>query len=163
MGLTFNIEEILKMAEQIERNGDKFYRKAAENVSDDKVRKMLLKLAEMEVEHEKTFAAMRVELSDSEKQSDIFDPDNEAGLYLQAMAGGHVFNIKQDASEKLTGKESVAEILNMALQAERDSIAFYAGLQKYAPSQAGKNKVEHIIAEEMAHIVTLSGELAKAK
>ena len=163
MGITFNIEEILRMAEQIERNGVKFYTKAAGNVSDGEVRTMLLGLAEMEVEHEKTFSAMRDELSDSEKQSDIFDPDNEAGLYLQAMAGGHVFDLKQDASEKLTGNESVADILKMGLQAERDSIAFYVGLQRYVPSQAGKNKVEYIIAEEMAHIVTLSGKLSDLK
>ena len=72
MGITFNADEIFEMAEQIERNGVKFYNKAAGNVSDGEVRAMLLALAEMEVDHEKTFSAMRAELSDPEKQSDIF-------------------------------------------------------------------------------------------
>ena len=160
MGITFNADEIFEMAEQIERNGVKFYNKAAGNVSDGEVRAMLLALAEMEVDHEKTFSAMRAELSDPEKQSDIFDPDNEAGLYLQAMADGHVFDVKDDPSEKLTGSESIEDIIRMALQAEKDSIAFYLGLEKLVPSSAGQGKVEHIIAEEMAHIATLSGKLA---
>ena len=160
MGITFNADEIFKMAEEIERNGVKFYNKAAENVSDSEIRTMLLELAEMEVEHEKTFSAMRADLSDPEKQSDIFDPDNEAVLYLQAMADGHVFDTSVDPSSMLSGNEKVEDILKMGIQAEKDSIAFYLGLKKLIPSLEGQGQVEHIIAEEMMHISILSGKLA---
>ncbi len=160
MGITFNADEIFEMAEQIERNGVKFYNKAAGNVSDGEVRAMLLALAEMEVDHVKTFSAMRKQLSEEARELRAFDPENEMALYLQAMAGGHVFDVKDDPSEKLTGSESVEDIIRMALQAEKDSIAFYLGLEKLVPSSAGQGKVEHIIAEEMAHIATLSGKLA---
>jgi rubrerythrin len=160
MSITFNANEILEMAEEIERNGVKFYTKAAESESDEDTKKMLLELAEMEANHEKIFAAMQTELTDTEKELTTFDPDHEAALYLQAMADGHVFDVKHDPSEQLTGHESVEDIIMMALQAEKDSIAFYLGLKKLVPSDSGKNNVEHIIAEEMAHIATLSGKLS---
>jgi hypothetical protein len=41
MSFEFNADEILEMAEQIERNGARFYRKAAELVKDAAVSKLL--------------------------------------------------------------------------------------------------------------------------
>ena len=35
MPITFNANEIFEMAEEMERNGARFYRKAAENASDN--------------------------------------------------------------------------------------------------------------------------------
>ena len=59
MSLPFNPSEILEMAEQIERNGARFYRLAAEGTVDSRNRQLLVHLAAMEDEHEKTFASMR--------------------------------------------------------------------------------------------------------
>ena len=66
MSITFNAFEIFEMAEQIERNGTKFYHKAAENIADQTVSQMLFDLADMELEHEKTFAHMRMQLSEED-------------------------------------------------------------------------------------------------
>ena len=70
MGITFNADEIFEMAEQIERNGAKFYREAAEKSSDADIKKMLQDLAAMEDGHQLTFSQMRKELSPDEKASD---------------------------------------------------------------------------------------------
>jgi rubrerythrin len=45
MSYGFNAEEIFMMAEQIERNGAKFYREAAQNVSGPEPKQILLGLA----------------------------------------------------------------------------------------------------------------------
>ncbi len=163
MSITFNAFEIFEMAEQIERNGVKFYRKAAEIFTDRDISQTLLAFAEMEVEHEKTFADMRKQLSSKQRELMTFDPENEVALYLQAMAGGHVFDLKKDMSLQLTGEESIEDVLNMAIQAEKDSIVFYTGLIKFVPAPAGKEKVEDIIGEEQGHIVVLSRKLAALK
>ena len=163
MSITFNAFEIFEMAEQIERNGIKFYRKAAEGISDKDTRQMLLDLADMEAEHEETFAGMRKQLSDEERELRVFDPDNEIALYLQAMANGHVFDPKEDLSEQLTGTESVEDILKLAIGAEKDSIVFYLGLKDFVPVRAGKDKVEAIIKEEMGHIAVLNRKMATSK
>ena len=163
MSITFNAFEIFEMAEQIERNGVKFYRKAAEIFSDRDISRTLLEFADMEVEHEKTFADMRKQLSSKQRELITFDPENEVALYLQAMAGGHVFDLKKDMSLQLTGEESIEDVLNMAVQAEKDAIVFYTGLIKFVPSPAGKEKVEDIIKEEQGHLVVLSRKLAALK
>ena len=163
MSITFNAFEIFEMAEQIERNGVKFYRKAAQGISDQEASRMLMDLADMEVEHEKTFADMRKQLSEREREPITFDPDNEVALYLQAMADGHVFDLKKDPSKQLRGKETVEDILKMAIEAEKNSIVFYLGLKDFVPSKASKDKVEEIIKEEMSHIAVLNRKLPALK
>ncbi len=158
--ISFNADEIFEMAEQIERNGAKFYRKAAESIADDD-RDLLLRLAAMEDEHERTFAAMRGQLSEDEKTPITFDPDNEAALYLQAMADGKVF--KSDPSEALSGDESIQDILKTAIGLEKDSIVFYASMKDVVPKSAGKEKVDAIIKEEIGHIVDLTKQLTASK
>ena len=99
---------------------------------------------------------MRKQLSSKQRELVTFDPENEVALYLQAMASGHVFDLKKDMSLQLTGEESIEDVLNMAIQAEKDSIVFYTGLIKFVPAPAGREKVEDIIGEEQGHIVMLS-------
>jgi len=163
MSITFNADEIFEMAEQIERNGAKFYRKAAKGVAGESTREILLRLADMEVEHEKTFAAMRAELSTTERASASFDPEGQSALYLQAIADGHVFNIKVDPSTKLTGRETAAEVFKTAIGLEKDSIVFYLGMQDLVGKALGRDRIAHIIREEMSHVTLLSGELAKVE
>ena len=95
MGYDFNVDEIFEMAEQVERNGAKFYRGAAENMDDADAKTLLNEFAVMEDEHEKTFAALRAELKDTDKQSTVFDPEGESALYLRALADTRVFFKKE--------------------------------------------------------------------
>jgi len=159
MSITFNADEIFEIAEQIERNGAKFYREAAANATDADVKKMLLSMAVMEDGHEQTFSDMRKELSAEDKASNLFDPDNEVAQYLQTMADFHGIEGKASSTEKLTGNESVAEILKIAIQAEKNSIAFYVGIKDMLTSKSGKRKIRDIIIEEMAHVSTIGGKL----
>jgi rubrerythrin len=161
MGVTFNADEVFEMAEQIERNGAKFYRAAAGKFSS--VRQVLLDLASMEDEHEKTFKDMRAQLSGREQEPLVFDPDDEAQMYLQVVADGHVFDTKADPAEQLKGKDKPEDILQTAINMEKESIAFYAGLKECVPPRVGRDKVEGIIREEFGHIATLSEKLSALK
>ena len=157
MSYVFNMNEILEMAEQIERNGAAFYRKAAEGISDSQNRELLLELAQMEVEHEKTFASLRAQLSEVEKTSALFDPEGETVFYLRALADTRVF------FEKKTDTASLEEILKEALTAEKDSIVFYLGMKELVPEKYGKEKIDSIIKEEMGHIKLLGKKLVELK
>ena len=153
MGYDFNADEIFEMAEQIERNGASFYRKSAELIADPAEKKLLLDLAAMEDEHEKTFADLRAGLSEREKTATVFDPGGEAALYLRALADTRVF------FEKKIDMSSMEEILKQAILAEKDSIVFYLGMKEMVPENFGKAKIDAIIKEEMTHIKLLSKEL----
>jgi len=95
MSYDFNANEVFEMAEQMERNGGKFYRTSAESAEDPDSKKFLLELAEMEDQHERTFKSMRAELTAAEKASTVFDPQGEAALYLRALADTRVFFEKE--------------------------------------------------------------------
>ena len=159
--MPFNADEVFEMAEQIERNGAKFYRAAAKKFPE--VSQVLSDLAVMEDEHEKTFAAMRAELSGIEVEPPVFDPDGQAQMYLRVMADEHVFNIKADPVEQLAGQEAPEDIFKMAIGLEKDSIAFYVGLKESVSHRAGKDKIQAIIKEEIGHIAILSQKLEALK
>lgn len=161
MSITFNADEIFEIAEDMERNGAKFYREAAGNASEEETKQMLLNMATMEDGHLKTFQEMRKQLTDQERQLSTFDPENEAGMYLQAMADAHGSEGKVTPSQKLTGKESIVEVIEIALNAEKESVVYYFGLKSMVPAKAGQDKVEAVILEELNHITTLLNYLKK--
>jgi len=158
MAASFNPDEIFEIAEQIERNGARFYRRAAESIKDPKAHHLLLTLAAMEDRHVEIFAAMRAELAEGAWDVD-FDLDDQAGMYLRAVADGHVFDLKTDPAERLTGKESAEDILRIAIGLEKDSLVFYQGIREMVPEHFGRDKVNRIIDEEMQHIADMSREL----
>ena len=153
MSYDFNADDVFEMAEQMERNGAKFYRNAAGYTQDSANKKFLQELAAMEDEHEKIFKAMRAELSAKEKESTVFDPEGEAALYLRALADTRVF------FEKEIDVTSMKKILKSAIEAEKDSIVFYLGMKEAVPEKYGRAKLDKIIKEEMGHIHLLSKEL----
>jgi rubrerythrin len=158
MGVKFNADEVFQLAERIEQNGEKFYKKAAESNPDSK--DILLKLAGMEADHYRTFKALHAEISAKEAEPLVFDPNDETGQYLSAMADGSVFDTSKDPSASLTGRESVSDVLRTAIGLEKDSIVFYLGLKDMVAKPAGKDRIAAIIKEEMEHIRILSGLLA---
>jgi len=167
MSFNFNADEVLEMAEQLERNGAKFYRASADSVKDPESRQMLMDLAEMEDQHEKTFADMRADLSEQEKVSATFDPDNETALYLKALADSRVFlGARIPDIDALAGRpepEIMEEVLKFAIGAEKEAIVFFLGMKEAVPGGTGKTRIDEIIKEEMSHIRMLSGKLMTLK
>lgn len=156
MAYDFNADEIFEMAEQIERNGVKFYETAAKEIDEADNKKLLEELADMEKKHEKIFAAMKAELAGQEKAATVFDPDDEGVQYLRALADIRVFY------EKDIDLSSMKSILKDAITAEKDSIVFYLGMKELVTEKAGKARLDDIIREEMKHITLLANRLARA-
>jgi len=159
MSVTFNADEVFEMAEQIERNGAKFYREAAEKTSSREMKDLFLNMASMEDGHLQTFQAMRKELAEQEKGATAFDPYNEATLYLQTMVDGKGTEGMKSPTEKLTGNESAQDLLEIAISAEKNSVLFYVGLKDLVTAKAGREKIEIIIREEVKHVADLRRQL----
>ncbi len=157
MANEFNANDIFEIAKQIEINGAKFYREAANRVDEEKHKQFLLGLANMEDTHEQTFAAMQKNLGNSEICDTAFDPEDESALYLKALADTRVFFEKDQPETTMKG------ILASAITAEKDSIAFYLGMKELVSEKMGKSKINDIIKEEMSHIQMLAGKLVEFK
>jgi rubrerythrin len=161
MPITFNADEIFEMAIEIEKQGQKFYTSAADITADPDTKQFMKNMAGMELSHAKTFEIMRQDLTDQEKASDIFDPANEAALYLQAMADSHGQEGLKTPDIKFDGSESPQQIIEAAIAAEKNSVVFYTGIKEMVPRKAGRGQIDAIIKEEMGHIAALTKKLAE--
>ena len=74
-----------------------------------------------------------------------------------------VFDAKARPAEKLTGQESLPDILRTAIGLEKDPIVFYLGIKRAVAGKKGRERVEAIITEEMGHIVLLDKQLVAAE
>lgn len=149
-----NADTIFKMAVQIEENGALFYREAAAKLDDLGHKEFLNKLAAMEDVHAETFKTLEQEMVDASQEAVAFEPHSEEALYLKALADSQVFFGKK------IPQPDFKDILESALQAERDSIAFYTGLKEIVPKESDQLKVQAIIKEEMRHITVLTAKLS---
>lgn len=156
MQTQFNIDEIFEIAEQIERNGAKYYRAAADVTSELEQRTMLVNLAKMEDEHERTFANMRRELVRDMQRESVYEPDTSAEQYLWAWAEKAVFDMDADPFAVITSGANLQKILEVAIGREKDSIVFYEGLKSGISVEEDKAKVDAIIREEMQHVGILT-------
>lgn len=159
MAYDFNAEEAFEVAIQIEKNGAAFYRKAASLQKEEANKTFLETIARMEDRHMAGFEAMKHTLSDIEKTQTVFDPKDELFLYLKAMADDHGGEGNPDAAEQLTGEETMPQIIQTAIELEKESILFYIGLKDMVPEKLGRKKIDDIIDEEKKHVVQLSGFL----
>ena len=161
MSTAFNADEIFQIAEQIEINGMNFYTQAAGQFADPWTKKTLTSLADWERTHQKIFAVLRAKLSEADRKATNLDPQGEAAQYLKALSDMRIF----DASNprlKLTGAESVGDVLRTAVGLEKDSVAFYVGMLELVPAELGKSRISDIIKEEMRHVTILTQALEKA-
>ncbi len=159
MAFTFNADEIFEIAEQIERNGAKFYRQAADKLEDGAVKGVLLGLATMEDTHEKRFAAMHQEIAEKDFTAPVFDPDNQAGLYLQSVADGKVFDLSSEPAAILKEGVTAENVLEYAIGIEKESVIFYNSMKGMVPPDLGKIYIDAIILEEIGHIITLRDQI----
>ncbi len=155
MANEFTAKDIFDIAIEIEQNGARFYRRAANLMDQDIHKQFLTSLADMEDDHEKTFAAMKAQLEGSEAAATVFDPDDENTRYLKALADTRVFFQKDQPEPSMKG------ILTTAIAAEKDSISFYLGIKELVPEKLGKSRIQDIIREEMRHIQLLAGKLTE--
>jgi rubrerythrin len=147
------------MAEQIERNGAAFYRKASHQALGADRGRLLQKLAAMEDVHEMTFRALRKSLVGDEMFQTLLSPDDDALKYLHAWVNQHVFCAGADPTMTIGDDSTMEDILQTAITIEKDSIAFYVGIKEMVPVDKGRGKIDLIIQEEMNHITSLIQEL----
>jgi len=160
--MNYNVDEIFEIAEQLERNGANFYREAAKIAPNDGARDLLLSLAAMEDEHEKTFALLRSQVvKEGERREAFYESDDTAAQYLQAFADTQVFH--SAPFEDLKGTESMQEILEKAIMREKEAIVLFEGMRGSMRQQEDRDRVELIIRQEFEHISMLAEEMRRLR
>lgn len=152
MGVKLNLEELIKIATNIELEGKKFYTQAAEYTTNQEAKKLFLELADWEETHYQSFNNLLSD-SDSKEFEQIIDSMNEAALYLQAVLGGDIFSSSCSPRELANNNpESLDNIFRFAIDREKDSIIFYSSIEKVYANKDLLRKIDIIIGEEISHI-----------
>lgn len=162
MSAMYNAREVFEIAEEIERNGARFYRRAAALAEAwPEAQKVLTGLAAMEDEHEKLFQTMKREFAPVDGNATLPDPDGQALTYLREMGDAQVFGNREDLSSRLSDATTLVEIYRMAIDFEKDSVLYFSAIRKLVPNDLGKNRIDMLITEEVSHVALLSRGLKK--
>lgn len=152
---SFNDTEGLRIAVEIEKRGEAFYRKAAKLSDNPETVRILEQLAADEAAHRREFEKLveRATVSD-----EMYDAETNA--YLSAIAADIVFPEGLMALRRV-GFSSAEGALAEAIQSEKDSILFYTELREHAYDDEAKRMFREIIMQERRHLNILQKRLAE--
>ena len=156
MSFYLNADEMFEVGLEIEGNGQRFYALAAERAVDAPVKALCRELAEWEGRHVSVFETLRKELPAQAREDAAFDPGSEEVAYVKAMADNHVFLKDRGVEQLLADCQTAADLLDLAISFEKDSVLFYTAIRPLVPPEHGQQSVDTLIREEMGHIATLT-------
>jgi rubrerythrin len=145
MGL-FRVDEVLQIAMQAEEMARLLYEAVAAQTTNRDVRAICRQLAAQENGHYETFRAMKDGMA---RQVDSRRLSLEEMGFVQALVQGKVVPNEAQA-RRLARENSLQGVLDMAIQAEKDSQGFY---RQILPGVDGADAqaVQRIIDEEKLH------------
>jgi rubrerythrin len=163
MGITFNADEVFEMGMDVEKNGEAYYRKAAELVKDEKVKNVLTMLMTEERKHYEIFKRLRDALPSKSSLPTVGDPEDQESLYLEALVKSRLFSNEREAEEMASSVGNAVEALRAALTFEKDTILFFQSMKEITREDLGKAEIDKLIDEERKHVVQISEAIKEAK
>jgi len=145
----FSIREIVDMAIQLEKNAETFYREALARVSTPTLKPILVCLADEEREHAEWFERLKRVLEEAKTGG---EGGEISGAALRGLVGDQKFSL---ADVDLSKIESAEELIELAVEHEKDTILFYQMLQSFIESPKTTKELDEIIAQEDQHIKLL--------
>ncbi len=147
----FNKNDIVEMAVKMEQNGFAFYDEVLQRQDlDAEMMKIITRLRDDEKEHEKTFLELRNQIDVKDLQDSPSWQD--AGLYLESVVESHVFKDAAKAIQLAQKAKDKQELLQHALQFEKDTILFFFSISKQLENKKAQQALDAIINEETTHI-----------
>ncbi len=166
--MTFNTDELMEMAIQIEKNGLEYYSLMTARSSNPEIKQVFSYLGREEQSHLDNFIKIREKLaiSNAEKQFEIADEYNTPEMfnYLNAMFDGRVFpNLRShaDIAKEISTDE---QAIYHAISFEKDTVLFFQEiLNILGPADQNRGLVEELIRQEKIHIARLYTLLGNIK
>jgi rubrerythrin len=158
VSVQFNANEALDLAVQIEVKAEAFYRAAADACDDIAAQRMFLDLASMEKQHAQIFDAIRGHTDPRGGPPRVGTLDRSWPIVSNAL----IDNINASLPQTFRGKKTMSEILQGAMEVERDTIVFFTWIKEMVAQGPDKALLDDILKEEMGHLITLGSQLATA-
>lgn len=148
--MKYNLSEIFDFAIQIEKAGNKFYKKAAQNFNE--FSDFFTFLANEEVKHDVTFTNIKNEVISVDANNDVWDPDGIINMYIESLTSSSIFKNNEDLDLLFKGVENINQVIDWAIKREHDTILFFIGLKSTFKDEKDKLVIERIISEEINHV-----------
>jgi rubrerythrin len=151
----YSINEIVELAVQIEHNGYAFYNEAMKHKGlDDKSTELLTNLRDQELNHERIFLGLRD--TDDLKNLILAQDWELVASYLKTIIDSRIFNSSDAAIRLATQAKDVMDILNHAIQFEKDTLLFFHTVKDALTTTKAQAAVARIIHEEISHVLRLN-------
>jgi rubrerythrin len=152
----FSDLEGLRIAVDIEARGREFYRQAYSYSKSLEHKNLFLLLMNEEIHHLETFSNIYDKVkAQKEAVSDEYLFDPETSRYLTVLSEGHVFPEEHKSAKKIAELDTINAILEVAVQAEKDSILFYDELARSSKFEEARKIFTLLKQEEQGHVVKL--------
>jgi len=137
------------MAIQLEKNAETFYREALARVSTPILEPVLVCLADEERDHAQWFERLKRVLEEAKAGG---EKGEMSGAELRSLVGDQNFSL---AEVDLSEIDSVPELIELAVEHEKDTIIFYQMLKSFIDSPETTKELDEVIAQEEQHIKLL--------
>ena len=154
----FSDVEGLRIAVEMERRGEDFYRRAARVSRAQETVALLNALADDERMHGREFQRLHDVAAARRDERGEETYDDETNAYLSAIAAEVVFPGGLMALRQ-TGFEDPRAVLTTAIASEKDSILFYTELAAHSRDEEARRTFEEITRQERGHLARLLNKL----
>jgi rubrerythrin len=151
-------DEVVAIGIRVEKNGQAFYRAAAMAADQPLVKGLFNELAEMEGDHEGLFENLRKDLK-AKTAGKLEDRDKDLSETLKSAADNHIFAKGLDGAAAAKKCKTARDLLEMALQFEKDSVIYFAALHDMVPEGPGKEDIGVLVTEELKHVTMLNKKI----
>lgn len=151
----FSVTEVFDIAIQLEENGERLYRMAAEQVTDASLQEMLIWLADEEARHRSRFVEMK--RSTGIAKTPEHWADEASGAILQSVIGDHAFSLDELDPASLRDQD---QLMRLAIEFEQDGILFYEMIRSFVSEPGAQLQLDAILAEEHHHVEMFQRRMA---
>ena len=142
----FEIKEIIDLALQIEKNGEKIYRKALRHIENPAIYTVLQKLADEELNHIEWFTSLKQSIKSTTDDPKLVEMGK---TILNRVLGAQAFSLEDVEFFEIS---RIDDLLKLAIEFEKDTILFYEMFRPLLSHTEELNHLDQIIAEENQHI-----------
>jgi rubrerythrin len=143
----FSVTEVFDIAIQLEENGERLYRMAAEQVTDESLRRMLNWLAGEEERHRARFVELKRRTGILKAREQW--ADEASGAILQGVIGDHAFSLDDFDPRTL---QDEGQLMELAIEFEQDGILFYEMIRSFVSEPDALLQLDAILSEEREHV-----------